>query len=179
MNAFIEGNARQTTNVVESFNNQLQRDVKTNRNCSLYYLIDKIITYFDNLTTELACGYKGYGDFKLLATAKGFEKFESALTVELATHVNDVIDAKCGVCVVVPSLTQSIEILCNTSTPEANTYRIDIQRIFKHGFINLLPCPVVPVAVVNDSKEKGASCYYTVKRSDSHVLFYIMQGTFS
>ena len=34
---------RQITNTVESFNNQLQDDIQTDRKCSLFYIVQKII----------------------------------------------------------------------------------------------------------------------------------------
>ncbi len=159
---------RQTTNVVESFNNQLQDTIQTDRKCSLFFIVQKIIEYFDDITVEMAMGYMGMGDFRLVEEPKPhYEDLEGYLTQAHIVKRDVLMRAKRGVLSKVPSFSYSIEVLANTSTAEASIYRAELENIFNNGCVQIVPHPVKPCALINDPDTDETPNWYTVHSSDS------------
>jgi hypothetical protein len=159
---------RQTTNVVESFNNQLQDTIQTNRKCLLFFIVQKIIEYFDDITVEMAMGYIRMGDFRLVEEPKPhYEDLEGYLTQAHIVKRDVLMRAKRGVLSKVPSFLYSIEVLANTSTAEASIYRAKLENIFNNGCVQIVSHPVKPCALINDSDTDETPNWYTIHSSNN------------
>jgi hypothetical protein len=131
---------RSNTNPSESFNSQLQHYVKADCTTGLLPLMEQVTSFLNNQTLEVALGYNGIGDYKLIknVSSSQCEKSCKDLSSLLKNQVQRHLDSTFITDDIKSLFEFTISSMANISNEEGKRLEVEAQNILKKGYATLI-----------------------------------------
>jgi hypothetical protein len=164
---------RATTNPAESWNRSMQRYCQTNRNSSMYILMEKIVSFLTEQSVQTSLGYQNKGKYvlKKQVAQSRIEKWDSLLSDTAKAFVQNILNREAMVSSVGQLFEHHLNVLCGISDSEAKSYELIASNILAtSSSVNVVSIEdeeTLPICNVYDShSDITKPCWWTVRSND-------------